>query len=511
MANTPIEMSKLRQILKLYSKGLGKRKIAGRLGASKNTVKAYLDQLSLMRMSAEDALNLSDLELNTLFNAPREEILTPRLKALYDYFPVADKRLSRRGVTRLSLYSEYRQVHPDGFSKTQFYAHFRRWSNKVIPTMRIEHIAGDRMYVDYAGRTLQYVDEDTGEVLQAQVFVAILGWSQYAYVEALRSQGIDEFIGGCENAFHFCGGVPLAVVPDNLKSAVTRPHRYEPTLNENFKSFADHYGTSCVPARVRKPQDKAHVENLVKLIYQRIYAHLPPGGVLTLGVLNEKIREHLQEHNDHPIKGLDQTRTQRLLIERDTLQLLPGQRFEFRTVRRVTVMKNCHVLLSEDKHYYSVPHELVGKQVKLIYSRSGVWIYDNYLLVARHARVRSKGNYTTERSHLPAQHQHILSLSPEQYIRRAQTIGPDVGLYISRVLDKREYPQQAYKSCDGILSLEKKVGRDRLIMACRRGHEFGQYGYKVIENILRRNLEKMEHQEEEHRMPDHQNVRADYR
>jgi transposase len=511
MANTPIEMSKLRQILKLHSNGMGKRKIADRLGASKNTVKAYLDQLSMMRISPKDALDLPDLELNTLFNAPREEILTPRLKALYDYFPMVEKRLSKRGVTRIALYNEYRQVHPDGFSKTQFYFHFKRWSNKVTPTLRIEHVAGDRIYIDFAGQTLSYVDEDTGEILKAQVFVAILGWSQYGYVEALRSQEVDEFIGGCENAFHFFGGVPLAVVPDNLKSAVTKPHRYEPDLNENFKAFVDHYGTSCVPARVRKPQDKAHVENLVKLIYQRIYTQLSPDHILTLKELNKQILQHLREHNEHPIKGIDQSRSQRWVVERHALQPLADQRFELRTTRRVTVMKNCHVLLSEDKHYYSAPHELVGKQVKLTYSRSHVWIYDNYLLVAQHSRVRSKGNYTTERSHLPPQHQHVLSLSPEQYIKRAQAIDPAVKLYISMVLDKREYPQQAYKSCDGILSLEKKVGRDRLIKACQRGHEFGQYGYKVIENILKRNLERMENQEDEHQMPKHENVRADYR
>jgi transposase len=510
MANKPIEMSKIRQILKLYSNGIGKKKIASRVGSSKNTVRAYIEEFIRLRLTVEAALKLTDLELNNLFHPPRIEYSNDRTKALMDFFPEAERLLRRRGVTRMFVYAEYKKKYPDGYSRSQFYELLTRWSNKVKPSMRIEHIAGDKMYVDYAGATLPYVCVDTGEILQAQVFVAILGWSQYAYVEAMRDQKIPDFIAGCEDAFQSFGGTTLALVPDNLKSAVAKTDKYEPTINENFKRFADHYGTSVLPARARKPQDKAHVENMVKLAYQRIYTRLPEGKILTLKELNEEIRKYLGEHNETVIKGLGESRKERWMTEKMVLNPLPDNRYEINTIRLVTVHKSCHVLLAEDKHHYSVPYQLIGKKVKLIYSRSVVEVYDNYRLVATHKRVRSSGNYTTESSHLPAEHQHMLNWSPEQYITRARQIDPSVEDYIRKVLEKKAYPQQAYKSCDGILSFDKKIGRDRLIKACQRANEIGHYGYKVIENILKRGIDQYEFEESQIPMPDHRNIRNNY-
>jgi transposase len=408
------------------------------------------------------------------------------------------------------VYAEYKKLHPGGYSRSQFYEHLTRWTNKVKPTMRIEHIAGDKTYIDFAGATLPYVCEDTGEILQAQVFVAILGWSQYAFVAAMRDQTIAEFIAGCENAFHYFGGTTLALVPDNLKSAVTKTDKYEPAINENFKCFADQYGTAVLPARSRKPQDKAHVENMVKLAYQRIYARLPSDKTFTLNELNEEICKYLSEHNETVIKGLGESRKERWMIEKIVLNPLPERRYEVKTIRLVTVHKSCHVLLAEDKHHYSVPYQLIGKKVKLIYSRSAVEVYDNYRLVAAHMRVRSSGNYTTESSHLPAEHQHMLKWGPEQYLTRARQIDPQVEYYIRKVLEKKAYPQQAYKSCDGILSFDKKIGRDRLIRACKRANEIGHYGYKVIENILKRGIDQYEFEEIHISMPAHENVRNNY-
>lgn len=510
MANKPIEMSKIRQILRLYSKGLGKKKIADRIGSSRNTVRVYIEAFIRLRTTIDQVLKLPDVDLNNLFHPPRVEYSHEKLSVLLGFFPEAEKLLRKRGVTKMHVYGQYKDRYPDGYSRSQFYEHFTRWSNKVKPTMHIEHLSGDKMYVDFAGATLPYACEQTGEILQAQVFVAILGWSQCAYVEAVRDQTMPEFIAGCESALHYFGGSPLAIVPDNLKSAVTQTHMYEPTLNENFKCFADHYGTSVLPARSRKPQDKAHVENMVKIAYQRIYARIPSEKVYTLSELNEQIWLHLRAHNETPIKGLGESRVQRLECERMALSPLPDKRYEIRTIRMVTVHKNCHVLLSEDRHHYSVPYLLIGKKVKLIYSRSVVEIYDNYQMIASHKRIRSSGNYTTERSHLPAEHQHMLDWSPEQYLSRAQRIDPAVEQHIRGVLDKKAYPQQAYKSCDGILAFDKKVGRDRLIKACIRANQIGHYGYKVIENILKRGLDQYEPEEPGVHMPQHHNIRNNY-
>lgn len=452
MANKPISMSKVRQILKLHAQGIGKRKIALRLGMSKNTVKVYLDIYAKLRTPWQELSRLPDVELDKVFHPPYETNLDARVKELYDYFPEMEKQLRRRGVTVAMLYRKFRDEHPGCFKDTSFYRYYGMWKKRVNPTMHIEHKAGDKVYIDYAGATLPYVDKDTGEVRNAQVFVAVLGWSQYAYVEATPSQAVEEFIHATENALHFFQGVPLGIVPDNLKSAVIKASRYEPILNENFKSFADHYGTTVLPTRARKPKDKALVENMVKLSYQNIYARLPERQALTLDELNQAIRRLLQDFNAAPLTGRDSTRQQQWLLEKNLLQPLPADRYEMRTVRQVTVMKNGHVSLVEDKHYYSVPYELIGKKLTLHYSRSIVDIYHKYQIVAQHRRVRSKHGYSTEASHMAPQHRTLTEWSPEFFLERARAIDPSVEFYISQVLIKKTHPEQAYKACNGILS-----------------------------------------------------------
>ena len=233
--------------------------------------------------------------------------------------------------------------------------------------MHIEHKVGDKMYVDFAGATLPYVDTESGELRKSQVFVAILGWSQYTYVEAMHDQSAEEFISACENALHYFKGVPLAIVPDNLKSAVFKASRYEPELNENFNAFADHYGMAILPARVRKPQDKAHVENMVKLVYQRIYSYMPDGQAIPLKQLNDLIWASLHGLNSGLLTGRDRSRSDQWALEQPTLQALVPARYEMRKIKQVTVMKNGHVYLTEDQHYYSVPYEFIGKKLKLQY------------------------------------------------------------------------------------------------------------------------------------------------
>ncbi len=234
MANKPISMSKVRQIIKLYSQEIGKKKIALRLGVSKNTVKHYVKVFRGLKTTWEELSKLGDLELNKRFHPPKEIVQGNKLKELIEFFPLMQKQLRKRGMTLARQFTEYKRDNPEGYELTQFYHYYRQWSKKVNPSMHIEHKVGDKMYVDYAGVTLPYVDTDTGEIKQSQVFVAILGWSQYAYVEAMKSQMVEEFIAGCENSLRYFKGVPLAIVPDNLKSAVIKASRHEPVLNENF-------------------------------------------------------------------------------------------------------------------------------------------------------------------------------------------------------------------------------------------------------------------------------------
>jgi transposase len=508
MANKPISMSKIRQIIKLYSQQMGKKKIGERLGMSKNTVKLYVEQFRQLKTTKEELFKLTDFELNKLFHPPLEITTNDRIKQLYDFFPVMTTQLRRRGMTVAQQFREFKALHPDAFGETSFYFYYNLWRRKVNPTMHIEHKVGDKMYVDYAGGTLAYVDTDTGEIKNAQVFVAILGWSQYAYVEAMPSQTIEDFVAACENAIHYFKGVPLAIVPDNLKSAVQKASRYEPIINENFKAFADHYGTVVLPARSRKPQDKAHVENMVKLSYQKIYANLPEKQIVPLHELNKQIWQHLAALNDAQLTGKECSRTDQWLQEIPSLQPLPEAGYEMRKIKQVTVMKNGHIYLNEDQHYYSVPYELIGKKLKLQYSRSEVDLFHKYELVASHKRIRSPHNYTTAPTHMPAEHRYVTEWSPTFFIEKAKAIDPVVEYYISQVLAKKQHPEQAYKACMGIVSFAKRVGNIRLTKACKRAHEIGYYNYKIIEDILKNNLDKYDEDIQPVDMPVHDNIRG---
>lgn len=508
MANKAISVSKVRQIIKLHCQGLGKKKIGERLGVSKNTVKAYLATYYELRIPWEELSKLTDFELDKHFNPPKEALYPDRLKQLHEYFPVMEKQLRRRGMTVSKLYKEFKAQHPEAYAETAFYYYYSVWKKKVNPTMHMQHKIGDKMYVDYAGATLPYADTDTGEIKKAQVFIAILGWSQYAYVEAVPSQTIEDFVMACENALHYFKGVPLAIVPDNLKSAVFKANNYEPDLNENFKAFADHYGTAILPARSRKPQDKAHVENMVKISYQRIYTNIPEKDIYSLQELNQKIWEHLQVHNDTPLTGKDYSRTSRHATEVLSLHPLAEKRYEMRKIKQATVMKNGHVLLTEDQHYYSVPYELIGKKLKLQYSRSQVELYLDYQLVASHKRIRSPHNYTTVAEHMPPQHRFLTEWSPAFFLEKARHISPEVEYYIRQVLEKKQHPEQAYKSCQGILSFVKRAGNVRLIKACKRASEIGYYNYKIIEDILKKGLDRYEEEPTTINMPAHENIRG---
>jgi transposase len=510
MANKSIGMSKLRQIIKLYCHGQGKKRIALEIGVSKNTVRAYIDHFNALRTTWEEISVLSDQELYRMFH-PEPEIIPPeKLKNLYAFFPYVEKRLKQRGVTLLQLWQEYIAQYPEGYKSTAFYNHFVEWKKKTIPSMHMEHKAGDKMFVDFAGEKIKIVDEQTGEIKDAEVFVGILGASQYTYVEAVESQKVEDFIGACENALHYFGGSPLAIVPDNLKSAVTKSSKYEPRLNENFERFADHYGMSVIPARAYKPKDKALVEGAVKITYNRIYTNLPKETIPTLSELNKNIFELLEKHNTSVFKGRTYSRREQYNeLEKHMMQPLPEKRFEMRNQLVLTVMKNGHVLLMTDKHYYSVPYGYIGKKVRLLYSKSFIEIFYKYELIASHARIKSPHNYTTDPAHLASQHKYLSEWSAEYFLDQAKLIHADVEYYISQVLIKKAHPEQAYRSCNGILSFAKRVGHKRLISACQRAHSYGLYHYQIIETILQKGLDQLDDQDQQQlQMPAHENIRG---
>lgn len=510
MSNKPIIMSKLRSILKLYCQGYSKLKISSTTGVSRNTVKKYIKHFSVLLTSWEELSRLGDQELDALFNKEPEKAPPEKLEHLHNYFASNENRLRKRGMTVLKLWVEYYFLHPGGFSRSTFFKHYGIWKNRSKPTMHMEHKAGDKMFVDFTGEKLKIVDPETGEIKAVEVFIAILGASQLTYVEAVQSQQAEDFITACENALHYFGGAPNAIVPDNLKSAVVKSNRYEPNLNENFEAFADHYGMAVLPARAYKPRDKSLVEGAVKITYNRIYTNLPSALPTSLEELNGQILPLQEQQNNAAFTGRKYSRRQQFdEMEKATLQPLPSRGFELRRSLTLTVMKNGHICLSTDKHYYSVPFAYIGKKVKVLYAQSSVEVFYQYELLATHKRIRSQHAYTTDPAHLATQHQVLSEWNPEYFRAQAREIHPDVEVFISEVLNRKQHPEQGYKSCQGILSFAKRVGHERLIKACQRAHNFGFYHYKAVENILNSRLEVIDPEPEQPPMPEHENIRGE--
>jgi transposase len=511
MANKTISMIKIRQILRLHTQGHSKLKIAMQTGVARNTLKKYLAAFTASGLSFEQINVLSDKDLEDMFVKPEDKPLNEKLQTLFSLFPGVDKELKKKGVTRQMLWQQYRQGNPNGLGLSQFKQYYAQWKAQVNPTMHMEHKAGDKMYIDFAGEKLHYTDPQNGQPQPVEVFVGILGASQLTYVEGVMTQQKEDLVVVCENTLYYYQGVPAAIVPDNLKSAVTQSSKYEPTLNETFADFASHYGTTVLPARAFRPRDKALVENAVRLVYSRIYVKVRAGRYYSLAELNAAIREALEAHNNALLSGRNYSRRQLFEeIERAALMPLPALRYELKKQLFATVAKNGHAALGPDKHYYSVPYRFIGKKVKLLYSRHTVEIYYNYERIALHRRSKSPYQYTTEKEHLASTHRFVSEWTPDRFADWAGSIHEDVRLYVLKVLDRKQHPEQAYKSCMGILGFAKKVGHERLIKACQRALGYGAYNYKTIQKILELQLDQKDAPDETDQlsMPLHDNIRG---
>jgi len=369
-------MSNIRHILRLHSQRQTLAEIITQTGIARKVLKKHIQDFKKSKLTFADINQLTDKDLEELFTKPDEEEINQKLKALYDYFPLVDRELKKKGVTRKLLLQEYKIKFPDGFGKTQFNHHFSLWKSRIIPSMRKEHKAGDKVYIDFAGEKLSFIKKETKVQIPFEFFVASLGASQLTYVQAVMTQRKEDFIPACEDALQYFGGVPAAIVPDNLRSAVTKSNKYEPTINETFADFAEHYNTTILPARAYKPKDKALVEGAIRIIYTRIYAKLREAEFNILEDLNKAIAIALEEHNNQAITGRDYSRRQQFEeMERAALLPLPLMRYEFKKQQFGTVFNHGHVCLTADKHYYSVPHGFTGKKVKLLYTRYNVEIF----------------------------------------------------------------------------------------------------------------------------------------
>lgn len=503
-------MKRIREALRLQEYGLSQRKIAQALSISRPVLAEYLKKCMLHSITYEIAQSMSDEQIEACFST--ETAHDPRLEYLCSKFPYYAKELTRVGVTRQLLWEEYKADNPDGYSYSQFCHHFQQWNDSQELYMRIEHKAGDKLYVDYTGKKIDIVDQGTGEVCSAEIFIATLGASKLIYAEAVWTQQKHDFIGAQVNTLKYIGGVPQAIVPDCLKSAVTKGHRYEPDINPEYQDFASHYGTSILAARPYKPRDKALVEGAVKIVYQRIFAPLRDQTFYSLEDLNKAIRDRLEQLNNKPMQIYGMSRWDMFReTDREALMPLPVEEYTIRHFARCKVQFNYHIYLKDHQHYYSVPCQHRGKHVEVRYTSRIVEIYLNNRRIALHRRSHKKWGYTTTTDHMPPDHKFLTDWSVEKFMNWAQNIGPNVAAVIEHTLYTKQHPEQGYKVCLGILNLAKEYSRDRLNKACKRALDLDSVSYKVIKNILQNGLEKIADEltpDRQLTIYDHENIRG---
>jgi transposase len=489
MTQERLTMRKIQEVLRLkWACGLSNRAIARSCAISHSTVKEYLDRVQAAGLSWPLPEPMSDDELyQKLF--PEKLAATANPKALPDWQQVHTE-LRKRSVTLKLLWTEYKEANPDGLQYSQYCERYRKWACKLNPTMRLVHKAGEKLFVDYAGDTVPIVHPETGEISQAQIFVAVLGASSYTYAEAQPSQELEHWIGGHVRALAFLGGAPQVVVPDNLKSGVKHPSRYEPDLNPTYQEMAEHYGLAVIPARVRKPRDKAKVEAGVLVVERWILARLRKETFFYLVDLNRAIHKLLDEINRRPMEHLGKSRLELFeTVDQPALQPLPSTSYEFARLKVCRVNIDYHVEYA--KHFYSAPYILIHQEVTLRVTERTVEILYKGKSVATHPRSDTPGRYTTQTLHMPQRHQRAVEWSPERFVRWAEDIGPATTQLIQAVLAGRKHPEQAYRSCLGILNLSARFDKPSLETACQQALVAQLLSYREVKNLLDCHIEAL--------------------
>ena len=499
----------LKQMITLHKDGLSNRQIGELLGVSRNTVNNYIKLSSVSDYSLDELLAMDNHELGELFTA-HTTIVNDRYNQLMSYFDKINQQRHHPGFTFRYHYQEYRRETTDPYSYTQFMEHYHRKYSKVKGSMKLEHEAGKEVYIDFAGKKLHITDRETGELVPVEVFVAILPNSQYTYVEACMSQKREDLVSCMANALSFFGGVPKAIVSDNLKSAVTRASKYEPEINRTFKDFARHYGCAINPTRSYSPQDKALVEGAVKLVYQRIYYEISNMTFFSIEELNKQIRLLLERYNSYKLQTTGISRFKQFVeFEQEHLSPLLAEPYKIKHYNRAKVQKMGYVFLSEQKNYYSVPYCYIGKHVELQHTIDTVEIYYKKQRIATHAKSHRRGNYTTIKDHLSGTHRYYQSWSREFFVKMAAAIGINTASYVGKLIDQQSYPEVGFKRSQGIISLKHKYPKERIEAACEKALAYDICSYRIIENILKNHTDMEREQEQiKHEIKPHGNLRS---
>jgi transposase len=481
-------MRKIKEVLRLSKEiGLSERQIAKSCGISRSTVKDYLGRAQRAGLSWPLSPDLDDAQLeNLLF--PSTQLIAPENRGM----PPMDslyQELKKKGVTLQLLWYEYKQSNPEGYQYSQFCKRYQNWVDKLDICLRQQYRAGEKLFVDYAGQTIPVQNPLTGQTQQAYLFVATLGASHYTFSEATFSQDLPSWISSHIHAFEFFGGVAEILVPDNTKTAVTHPSRYEPDLNPTYQDLAQHYGTVIIPARVAKPRDKAKVESAVLLVERWILAALRNHTFFSLSELNQAISEKLEDLNNRPFQKLS-TRRKALFetLDKPALKPLPEKPYEYAEWKKARVNIDYHIEV--DHHFYSVPYQLIKEQVDVRLTSSTVEVLFKNRRVASHVRSYQKGKFSTLNEHLSKSHQAYLDWTPSRMIRWAAKHGPHTEQLITHILETKLHPHHGFRSCLGILRLAKSYSPERLEAACALALQIKGYSYKSVESILKTGLDR---------------------
>lgn len=490
MARPRSAMRKIREVLRLtLGEGLSRRQVSAAASLPLATVSNYLTRARAAGIVWPLPEGLDDAALEArLFT--RAAIPATTARPLPDWAELDRELRSKKNVTLALLHLEYKERHPDGYQYTQFCRHYHAWRGTVDVVMRQEHRAGERCFIDWAGQTVPIVDPRTGEVaMEAQIFVAVLGASNFTHAEAFPSQELEHWISGHVHAFEAWGGVTRIVVPDNPRTGVSKAHRYEPILNATYAEMAAHYGVAVIPARPYKPRDKAKAEAGVQVVQRWILARLRTRTFFSLAELNAAITELLTWLNQRPFKRLEGSRAKLFEeLDRPALRPLPATRYQFATWKTATVNLDYHIEV--DHHYYSVPYQLARDAVDVRISATTVEIFRRGRRVASHLRSSARGRHTTASEHMPESHRRHLEWTPGRIVRWAEGTGPQTAALVTAVMESRPHPEQGYRSCLGIMRLGKRYGDERLEAACTRALAASALSYRSVESILRTGLDR---------------------
>jgi transposase len=489
MTKDRLSMRKFKEVLRLkFDRHLSNRQIATSCAISHVTVGKYLElaELAGITWPLPDDIDDHQLEQRLYPDVPRQASDKPAMPPMEYLY----KELKKKHVTLQLLWYEYKQGNPDGYQYSYFCELYNRWRKHLDVSLRQEHLAGEKLFIDYAGQTVPIFSPESGRVaMEAQIFIAVLGASNYSFAEATASQTLPDWIKSHIRALKFLGGVPQILVPDNLKSGVTHPCRYEPDVNPTYLDLARHYGATVIPARPGKPRDKAKVESAVLVAERWILAALRNHRFFSLAELNRAIKEKLVEFNDRPLQKLKVSRRHLFeTVDRPALRPLPAYPYEYAQWKKATVNIDYHIEV--DRHYYSVPHQLRGQKLDVRMTATTVEVFHKSRRVAGHQKKLQPYGHTTLAEHMPKAHQKYLEWTPSRIINWAGQMGSSTQRLVTEIMHRRKHPEQGFRSCLGVMRLAKRYTPQRLEAACKRAVAISSYTFKSVDSILKKGLDR---------------------